>query len=257
MNLAPAQTVRLAAVGDLHVTRRTRRMLGELARVREEADVLLLAGDLTNAGRLDEARVLADGLARVGVPMVAVLGNHDHDDSKAAQIGAMLRDVGVAVLDGTCVTLDVRGVSLGIAGVMGCGGGFGPTSDDSAGRAEAEAARLRQALEGLDSSVRSIRVALTHFAPVPGTLAGEPLDIYRFLGSDRFGRAIDSAGADLAVHGHAHLGTEHGSTPGGIPVRNVARLVLDRPYAVYSLSPGGSPSSLSEVASADAGGLGG
>jgi Icc-related predicted phosphoesterase len=254
VNLAPAQPVRLAAVGDLHVTPRTRRTLGELARVREDADVLLLAGDLTTAGRLGEARVLADGLAGVGVPVVAVLGNHDHDDDKAAQIGAMLRDAGVAVLDGTCVTLDVRGVSVGIAGVIGCGGGFGPTSEDSAGRAQAQAARLRQALESLDTSVRGLRVALTHFAPVPGTLAGEPLDIYRFLGSDLLGRAIDSAGADLAVHGHAHLGTEHGSTPGGIPVRNVARPVLDRPYAVYSLSPGGS---LSEVASADVGGLGG
>lgn len=82
-----------------------------------------------------------------------------------------------------------------------------------------------------------LRVALTHYAPVPDTLAGEPPEIYRYLGSDLLGQAIDAAGADLAIHGHAHLGTECGSTPAGVPVRNVAQPVLNRPYAIYPLSP--------------------
>ena len=67
------------------------------------------------------------------------------------------------------------------------------------------------------------------------TLGGERLEIYPFLGSYLLGEAIDAAGADLIVHGHAHNGTEKGLTPGGIPVRNVALPVLKRAYAVYCL----------------------
>jgi len=153
----------------------------------------------------------------------------------------MLHEAGVVVLEGS-VVLDVRGISLGIAGVTGFDGGFAVTSQDSAGpqshaerhQAQSAATRLHQALKRLDTM---LRVALTHYAPVPDTLAGEPPELYRYLGSDLLGQAIDAAGADLSVHGHAHLGTECGSTPGGVPVRNVAQSVLNRPYAIYPLSP--------------------
>lgn len=233
MNVPAERPVRVAAVGDLHVTTSTRPAHLGLGRVREHADVLLLAGDLTDAGRSDEGRMLAEALADLGVTVVAVLGNHDHDDGDAARISAMLQDAGVLVLDGTAAVLDVHGVGLGIAGVMGCAGGFGPARRDTAEQAE-QSARLRRALEELDTG---LRIALTHFAPVAGTLAGEPPEIHHHLGSDHLGRAVDAAGADLAVHGHARLGTERGSTPGAVPVRNVARPVLGRPYAVYRLPP--------------------
>lgn len=233
--------VRLAAVGDLHVTPRMRGLLrADLADVHEQADVLLLAGDLTNGGRLDEADVLASELARAGVPVVAVLGNHDHDEDHGQQITAMLHEVGVVVLEGSVVALDVRGISLGIAGFTGFDGGFGGTQHSAGPQSHTEqhpapnaATPLHQALDRLDTM---LRVALTHYAPVPDTLAGEPPEIYPYLGSDLLGHAIDTAGADLAIHGHAHLGTERGSTPAGIPVRNVARPVLNRPYAIYPLS---------------------
>ena len=48
--------------------------------------------------------------------------------------------------------------------------------------------------------------------------------------------AVDTAGADLILHGHAHKGTEKGMTSGGIRVRNVALPVLGRAYAVYCLA---------------------
>ncbi|MFE6993509.1 metallophosphoesterase family protein, partial [Streptomyces pharetrae] len=67
------------------------------------------------------------------------------------------------------------------------------------------------------------------------TLAGKPLEIYPFLGSYLLAEAIDTAGADLAVHGHAHAGTEHGMTSGGVRVRNVAQPVIGRAFHVYHL----------------------
>lgn len=223
-----AGVVRLAAVGDLHVLSGSRGVLrAEFADVAERADVLLLAGDLTNGGYLDEALVLASDLADLGVPVVAVLGNHDHDEGHGVEITAMLRAAGVVVLAGEAVAFTIRGVSLGVAGLTGFDGGF-----DVAGDAN-RAAPLREALTGLRTT---LRVALTHYAPVPGTLEGEPREIHQYLGSDQLAHAIDDAGADLVIHGHAHLGAEHGVTPGGVPVRNVARPVLKRPFATYTLT---------------------
>jgi len=238
--------VRVAAVADLHVRAgvagRFRQTLGDLARV---ADLLLLAGDLTNAGLLTEGALLCEQLCGLPVPVVAVLGNHDHDDGYGAQIADMLRDVGVRVLDGDAVVLNVAGVRVGIGGVQGSGGGFpheagGPPGADETGslserlrRGPAEAQRLREAMAGLRCD---LRIALTHFSPVVETLRGEPVDIYPALGSHALAEAIDDVRANLAVHGHAHLGTEHGTTPGGVPVRNVAQPVLRRPYAIYPTS---------------------
>jgi Icc-related predicted phosphoesterase len=100
-------------------------------------------------------------------------------------------------------------------------------------------AHSRQLAEGLGRALKEldcdVRVALTHYAPVPDTLAGEPPEIYPFLGSYFLAEAADRGGAALAVHGHAHAGTEKGVTPGGVPVRNVAMPVIQRPYAVYQL----------------------
>jgi Icc-related predicted phosphoesterase len=82
-----------------------------------------------------------------------------------------------------------------------------------------------------------VKIALTHYAPVPDTLRGEPPEIYPFLGSYLLGEAIDATSTDLAVHGHAHFGTEQGVTPGGVRVRNVAQPVIQSAYAVYAIEP--------------------
>lgn len=80
-------------------------------------------------------------------------------------------------------------------------------------------------------------VALTHYAPVDDTLLGEPPEIWPFLGNYLLGQVVDEAGADLAVHGHAHAGVEKGTTDAGLRVRNVAHPVIRSPYAIYDLHP--------------------
>jgi Icc-related predicted phosphoesterase len=242
--------IRIAAVGDVHVDKDVMgRYRPALDRLPEVADVLLVAGDLTRHGTVEEARCFATEFGELAVPVVVVLGNHDHQSDQQNAVADLLTDSGIAVLEGTGMVLDVHGHRLGIAGAKGFGGGFAGACASKFGEremkafvetTEAIADKLGAALRGLDCDAL---VALTHYSPVPETLVGEPLEIYPFLGSYLLGQAIDSAPTALALHGHAHAGTERGRTPGGVPVRNVAHPVIKQAYNVYQL--------LSEHADAD------
>jgi Icc-related predicted phosphoesterase len=234
--------IRIAAVGDVHVDQDVvGRFRPALEHLPEHADVLLMAGDLTRHGTESEARCVATEFGGLGVPVVAVLGNHDYHCNDVPQVVKVLEEAGITVLEGTSTVLECGGERLGIAGAKGFGGGFAGRCASEFGEPEmkafirttsAIADRLGAALRGMDCDVR---VALTHYAPVPDTLAGEPLEIYPFLGSYLLGQAIDSAPTSLALHGHAHLGTERGATPGGVRVRNVAHPVIKQAYSVFHL----------------------
>ncbi|MFD7100263.1 metallophosphoesterase family protein [Streptomyces xanthophaeus] len=239
--------IRVAAVGDIHLGPDSRGTLRPaFDTLADCADLLLLAGDLTRHGTALEARVVADEVAGLPVPVVAVLGNHDYQSDQQDAVARELTAHGVHVLEGTSVLLDVRGTRVGIAGTKGFCGGFAGRSASEFGEPEMKAfiRYTRTCAQGLGRALRELadrgsdlRIALTHFSPVPDTLAGEPPEIYPFLGSYLLAEAVDEEGADLAVHGHAHLGTEHGMTAGGVRVRNVAMPVIDRAFAVYHLTP--------------------
>lgn len=226
--------VRFAAVGDLHCTESSAGTLrGLFAQAAEAADALLLCGDLTDYGTLKEARVLADELGVVSIPVVAVLGNHDHESGVQDDVRRMLQDVGVQVLDGEAV--EVHGV--GIAGAKGFAGGFGRASLGAWGEAAMKAfvqEALHEAMK-LESALAKLRtprrIALLHYAPVASTVQGEPPEIYAFLGSSRLEDPLLRYPVDLVVHGHAHRGTLEGRTVNGIPVYNVAKPLLLRSFA--------------------------
>jgi len=234
--------IRIAAVGDVHVDKdvvgRYRPALEQLPGI---ADALLIAGDLTRHGTVEEAKCMAEEFGGLGLPVVVVLGNHDHQSDQQDAVTDVLRDAGLVVLEGAGTVLELNGHTLGIAGAKGFGGGFAGACASKfgeremknfVGTTEATAERLGAALRGLECDAL---VALTHYAPVPETLVGEPLEIYPFLGSYLLGQAIDSAPTALALHGHAHHGSERGRTPGGVPVRNVAHPVIKQAYNVYQL----------------------
>jgi Icc-related predicted phosphoesterase len=234
--------IRIAAVGDVHVDSDVLgRYRPALDRLPDVADVLLVAGDLTRHGTLEEARCFATEFGDLGVPVVVVLGNHDHQSDQEEAVADLLTAEGITVLEGSSTVLTLNGHTLGIAGVKGFGGGFAGACASNfgeremkafVGTSEAAAGKLGEALRGVECDAL---VALTHYAPVPETLVGEPLEIYAFLGSYQLGQAIDSAPTALALHGHAHHGSERGRTPGGVPVRNVAHPVIKQAYNVYQL----------------------
>jgi Icc-related predicted phosphoesterase len=225
--------LRVAAVADLHCTRTSQGQLQPLfAHASAGADVLLLAGDLTDYGLEEEAHVLARELAGVSIPVLAVFGNHDYESGREADVKAILCGAGVQVLDGDSV--EVGGV--GFAGCKGFCGGFvqkvhEPWGEPSIKRfvreAVDEALKLERALARLTTPQR---VALLHYAPVAGTVAGEPLEIHPFLGSSRLEEPLNRYRVAAAFHGHAHRGSVEARTSSGAPVYNVALPLLRRSF---------------------------
>lgn len=236
--MAAERHVRIAAVGDLHVDAGRGSMTDLFARANRDADILALCGDLTTHGRRDQMESLVRDLGAVEIPIVAVLGNHDHEAEITDELSDVLRARGIHVLDGEGVVID----GIGFAGIKGFAGGFGrgtlaPFGErlikDFVQHAIDEALKLENALRTLEAETR---VVLMHYSPIEETLRGESESIFPFLGTSRLLPPIETHGADVVFHGHAHNGTPEARTPGGVPVFNVALPLLQRAgeqYRVY------------------------
>jgi Icc-related predicted phosphoesterase len=243
-------TVRLAAVSDIHYSKSSQGSLQPFfTQIAEAADVLLIGGDLTDYGLAEEAKILAKDLAPIKIPVVAVLGNHDFESSEEKDVSRILTDVGVHMLDGD--TWEFHGV--GFAGVRGFCGGFGrgalgPWGEkiikDFVHEAVQEALKLESALARLKSEHR---IVLMHYAPIRTTVEGEPPEIFPFLGSSRLEEPLARFDVTAVFHGHAHKGAPEGKTQTGIPVFNVAHAVLEKNY------PDRPPFRLFEVHTGEAG----
>jgi Icc-related predicted phosphoesterase len=232
MTSAPSSPLRIAAIGDLHVSKSSQGAFQPLfTQINSNADVLVMCGDFTDYGAPEEARILARELTTsIKIPIVAVLGNHDYESGRESEITEILQDSGVTVLDGEAT--EVHGI--GFAGVKGFCGGFGrgalgPWGEkaikafvqeavDEALKLEAALARLRTAR----------RVALLHYSPVRATVEGEPIEIFPYLGSSRLEEPINRYRVSAVFHGHAHRGTPEGRTSTGVPVYNVSMPLLAR-----------------------------
>ena len=166
--------------------------------------------------------MLARELSSVRIPVVAVLGNHDVESCKQADVALVLKEAGVSVLDGDAC--EVLGV--GIAGAKGFGGGFGKRAlapwgetvlKEFAREAVEEALKLEKALTRLRTTHV---IALMHYAPVKETVDGEPSRSIRF--SARAGSRIHQPLPGLAGRaGHAHQGRAEGKTSRGARLQRV------------------------------------
>jgi Icc-related predicted phosphoesterase len=234
--------IRIAATADVHFGEDSAGTLRPcLERIDRDADVLVIAGDLTKYGDPAQAEVLARELIDLPVPVVTVLGNHDHHSDRPDEVRAVLERAGLVVLEGQNAVIDVGGADVGIAGGKGFGGGFTGSSGTEFGEPQMKAfirhsTALADDLERALADIERVdlKLALMHYSPVRDTLEGEPPEIFPFLGTFLLAEAVDRTGVDLALHGHAHHGSEKGVTPGGVNVRNVAMQVIRRPYAVYA-----------------------
>lgn len=236
---------RLAAMGDLHCRDDQHGRFREVVKaVNGEAEGLVLCGDLTDRGAVDEAKTLAEALALLRVPCAAVLGNHDFEAGQQREVARILREVKVALLDGEYAVFDKR---LGVAGVKGFACGFDKGTLQAFGEPAIkafvqesvnEALKLEAALGQLDIAHR---VVIMHYAPIAGTTEGESPEIRPFLGTSRLAMSVDAFGAQAIFHGHAHHGTLEGRTPRGVAVYNVAmpllRKAFDRRFRVVDIEP--------------------
>jgi Icc-related predicted phosphoesterase len=221
--------MRIAATADLHFTgSRHSELLDQLSRVREAADLLVVAGDLTNFGRPDEMEPLLNVIVRSRIPTIVVLGNHDYESGKQSELVRMMTVAGIKVLDGTAYERD----GIGFAGTKGFPGGFGRGVLTAFGEPEVkrfvqaaidEALKLERAMAQLRTQKR---VVVLHYSPIAATVQGESEEIFPYLGNSRLAEVVDRHGADLVLHGHAHHGQLEGKTTGGIAVHNVAITLL-------------------------------
>ncbi len=230
---AEKQSARIAAVGDLHVGANDKgKWTDYFKEISARADVLLIAGDLTDTGDESEAQVLAGELAGCTIPVVAVLGNHDYEKGRHKLIRQIIQEAReVHILDGECTMIN----GIGFAGVKGFGGGFDGHMLSMFGEGEMkafvqagvdEALRLDRALARLDQEHPDIRkIALMHYAPVLETVVGESEQIYPFLGCSRLAEPLTRRKVIAAFHGHAHVGQLEGQI-NGVKVFNVAKPIL-------------------------------
>ncbi len=238
-------TLRIAAIADIHVKKTSAGALQPVfAQATERADVLLLCGDLTDYGTVEEAKILAREItSSLRIPAIAVLGNHDYESNQEKELVQILGDAGVVVLDGDAYELH----GVGFAGVKGFGGGFGRRSlgawgekiiKDFVHETVNEALKLESALARLRTPQK---IALLHYSPIQATIGGEPPEIAAFLGSSRLEEPLDRYRVNAVFHGHAHRGTAEGRTKANAPVYNVAMPVL------AAMNPGQPPFRVIEV----------
>ncbi len=235
--------MRIAALADLHYTPQSYdRIREQMGHVKDEADVLVLAGDLTNYGKPEEMESLLNALVRVRIPTIAVIGNHDCESGHEADLIKMMTAEGIKVLDGTAYERD----NVGFAGTKGFLGGFGRGVLTAFGEKEVKAfvqAAIDECLK-LERALMQVRaektVVVIHYSPIVATVKGEIPEIFPYLGTSRLAEVVDRHGADLVLHGHAHHGCPDGQTTGGVPVHNVA-LSLNlghdsgKPYRIFDV----------------------
>ncbi|HEY0611489.1 MAG TPA: metallophosphoesterase [Chitinophaga sp.] len=225
---------RIAAIGDIHTQETDKGKWRPLfEEVSKNADVLVICGDLTDTGDETEAQILVEELKACTIPVVAVLGNHDHEKGRHKLIRQiMLQHQGLHILDGEAVVL----ANTGFAGVKGFGGGFDNHMLSMFGEGAMktfvqetveETLHLDRALARLDQEHADLKkIAVMHYAPIKATVIGESEEIYPFLGSSRLAEPLSRRGVVAAFHGHAHMGTLEGEAPGGVKVFNVSKPVL-------------------------------
>jgi Icc-related predicted phosphoesterase len=235
--------LRVAAIGDLHVREDDSAPYREMfTEISNNADVLVLCGDLTNFGKTREAEILADDIKSCAIPVLGVLGNHDYECGQPDKVCEILTGAGMKVLNEQAVEIE----GVGFAGVKGFMGGFGRGELAPFGEpiAKAFVDEVMNESRKLENQLRTLRtersVAVLHYSPIEETIEGEPPAIFQYLGSQRLCDPIDRFDhVKAVVHGHAHHGTYEGRTPLGKPVYNVAQFVLrpkfGKPYVVLEV----------------------
>src|SRR3954462_13546121 len=110
--------LRLGAAGGIQCSESTgAKTAQEIGGIPGTGRLILLAADLTTHGEPEQAAVLADACRNLETPVIAVLGNHDWHSNRAREVGAVLEEAGVTVLDRSATTCNAGACGVGVVGV--------------------------------------------------------------------------------------------------------------------------------------------
>ena len=187
--------------------------------------------------------MLARELAAARVPIIAVLGNHDHESGQHNEVSDILCEAGVNILDGETFETTASASRAQRASAAASVAALWPRGGKRHQGVRAGGdGRSDQARKGGRQAQDAEKVVLLHYSPIQATVEGEPPEIFPFLGSSRLEEPLLRYPVSAVFHGHAHNGAFEGRTRGDVPVFNVGVPVLRRDFPNKSpyLSPGAS-----------------
>jgi len=170
-------------------------------RIANDDDVLIIAGDISWAMKLEEAAADLEWIARLKGRKVLIKGNHDLWWSSRSKV-RKIADPSIEILQADSIVIN----GVAIAGTRGwqCPGNEG-SADMLIEGAEAryteqdfkiyqrEVGRLKLALESLRGKAYRHLIVVLHYPPMNSQHE-----------ESGFTRLIDEYGADWCVHGHLH-----------------------------------------------------
>ncbi len=177
--------MKIISFGDVHMATRNLDRMGEVMR---DCELVIVSGDLTNFGGIDDARKVLTDVRRACSSVLALPGNLDR-----REVIPFLEEEGIA--------LHGKGLTIGGIGIFGCGGSnitpFGTPLELS----ETEIyATLRAGYE----AVRNVRplLMICHTPPYDTKcdriMSGKP------VGSTAARRFIEEVKPEVCISGHVH-----------------------------------------------------
>jgi len=224
--------IRIVAFGDVHGNRFIK-LLSTSAYMLEKADIILLAGDILNKGRVEDCKILVDLIDTYAsdTPVYGVFGNEEYDE-----IIETLRETCSRIKWLYDEAVHIPNYSLSIIGTRGVLDK--PTfwqRRHIPNIYSIYSRRLKRIEELIRLERRSYRyiILLTHYAPICETLKGEPEKIWSQLGSSKVTRLVKKFRPDIVIHAHAHRSIIHKTSIDGSNVYNVSLPATKKPVEIY------------------------
>lgn len=212
--------VRIVATADVHSPRYLDEFRISLSTC-EQPDLILLAGDIINFGKVHEYKNIIDIIdSQFGemIPIVACFGNEEHEDVRdeiLALVGKRIQ-----FLNESATKIDLHGITVGIVGaptLVNRGKSDDGTIEDIREVFENRMRRISELLSQV-SRDSTYTVLLVHYSPLRSHKTGQDNRTFSWWIS----KTIEKVQPNLVVHGHLHNSRRQEVTIGQTRIINVA-----------------------------------
>jgi Icc-related predicted phosphoesterase len=177
--------MKIVSFGDVHMATRN---LGRMADMLRDTDLIIVSGDLTNFGGIDDARKVLDDVRRACPRVLALPGNLDRHE-----VTPFLEAEGIA--------LHGKGVVIDGIGIFGCGGSNITPFNTPTELTEDE---IYQTLRCGHAAVHDRRPLLMVCHTPPYETKCDRIVGGKAVGSTAARRFIEEVKPDLCISGHIH-----------------------------------------------------